>query len=81
MGPPLRRRRGWSFYVGATFVAPQFQHEYIRALSASRSLWTMRIPCDCTIMSNTYTRYAEMQACAAGYALTYVTALKLQLVG
>jgi hypothetical protein len=31
----LRRGRCRSFYLGATFVAPQFQHEYIRAVMAS----------------------------------------------
>jgi hypothetical protein len=76
MGPPLRRRRGRSICIGATFVAPQFQQEYIRADTASRSLWTL---CHCTILSNIYTKYTavSMQACKAGYALTYATALKL----
>jgi hypothetical protein len=55
MGPPLRRRRGRSFCVGAPLVAPQFQHEYIRAVTASRSLL-----CHCTVLSNIYTRYTEV---------------------
>jgi hypothetical protein len=54
MGPPLRRRRGRSFYVGATFVAPQFRHEYIGAVTASRSLWTQCTLCHCTMLSNIY---------------------------
>jgi hypothetical protein len=45
-----------SFYVGATFVAPQFQHEYIRTVTASRSLWALCILCHCTILRNIYTR-------------------------
>jgi hypothetical protein len=49
MGPPLRRRRGRCFYVGARFVAPQFRHECIRAVTASRSLWTLCTRCHCTI--------------------------------
>jgi hypothetical protein len=40
-GPPFRRGKGRSFYVAATFVAPQFQHEYPHALTTSRSLWTL----------------------------------------
>jgi hypothetical protein len=60
MGPPLRRRRGRCFYVGATFVAPQFRHEYIRAVTASRSLRTLCILCHCTVLSNIYTRIAEV---------------------
>jgi hypothetical protein len=47
MGPLLRRRRGRSFYVGATFVAPQFQHEYIRAVTASGPLWALCNLCQC----------------------------------
>jgi hypothetical protein len=37
----LRRGKGQPLYVDATFVAPQFQHEYIRAVTASRSLLTL----------------------------------------
>jgi hypothetical protein len=33
--------RDRSFSGGATFVAPQFQHEYIGAVTASRSLWAL----------------------------------------
>jgi hypothetical protein len=57
MGPHLRQRRDRLFYVDATFVAPQFQHEYIRA---SSSLWTLCILCSCTVLSNIYTRYTEV---------------------
>jgi hypothetical protein len=32
MGSSFRQRRGRYFYVAATFAAPQFQHEYIRAV-------------------------------------------------
>jgi hypothetical protein len=42
------------------FVAPQFQHEYIRAVTGSRSLWTLSIFCHCTILSNIYTRHTEV---------------------
>jgi hypothetical protein len=79
----LRRGRDRSFCVGDRFVAPQFQHEYIRTLTASRSLWTLCTLCYCTILSNIYTRYRgflSMQACAAGYVLTYVNILKLHSV-
>jgi hypothetical protein len=62
MGPPLRRRRGRSSYVGATIVAPQFQNEYIRAVTTSRSLWTMCTLCHCTILSNIYTRYTGVSS-------------------
>jgi hypothetical protein len=48
------------FYVGATFVAPQFQHEYIRAVTAPRSLWALCMLCHCTILSNLYTSYTEI---------------------
>jgi hypothetical protein len=41
------------------FVAPQFQHEYIRAVTASRSLWTLH-PCHCSILSNIRTMYTEV---------------------
>jgi hypothetical protein len=34
---------GSVFHIGATFVTPQFQHEYIRAVMASMSLWTLYI--------------------------------------
>jgi hypothetical protein len=44
------RGGGRSFYAGATFVAPQFQHKYIRAVTASRSLWPLCILCHCTIL-------------------------------
>jgi hypothetical protein len=51
MGPPLRRKRARSFYIGVTFVAPQFQHEYSRAFAASRSLWNLCTRCHCTILT------------------------------
>jgi hypothetical protein len=77
--------RNRSSYVGATFVAPQFQHEYIRAVTAFRSPWTPCTLYHCTVLSNIYTRYTyggflSMQACAVGYALIYLSTLKLQLV-
>jgi hypothetical protein len=84
MWPPLWRR---SFYVGATFVAPQFQLEYIRVVTASRSLWTLCSLYHCTIRSNIYTevyRDLAMKACAASCNLSYSNALKLgvsQLIG
>jgi hypothetical protein len=56
MGPPLRRGRGRCFCVGATFAAPQFQPEYIRAVTASRLLWSVCVLCHCTVLSNIYTR-------------------------
>jgi hypothetical protein len=52
MGPPIRQGRGWCFYVAATFIALQFQHKYIHAVKASRSLQTPCILCHCTILSN-----------------------------
>jgi hypothetical protein len=42
-------------YVGVMFVAPQFQHEYICAVTASSSLWTLCSLCHCTVLSNIYT--------------------------
>jgi hypothetical protein len=58
-GDSLRRRRGRSLYVGAKFAAPQFQHEYIRDVTASRSLWTLCTLCHCAVLGNIYTRYTE----------------------
>jgi hypothetical protein len=44
---------GRCFYVGATFDAPQFQHEYIRPVTASRlSLHSARyteVSCQCRL--------------------------------
>jgi hypothetical protein len=60
MGPSLRRGRGLSFYVGAAFVAPYLQHEYIRAVTAFGSLWSLCFLCHCRILSNVYTRYTEV---------------------
>jgi hypothetical protein len=37
----LDEGRGRPFCGGATFVAPQFQHEYIRAVTAPRPLWAL----------------------------------------
>jgi hypothetical protein len=80
MGPPLWPRRGRSFCVGATFVAPWFQLEYIRAVTTSRSLWILCVLCRWTTLCNIYYEIyrdsLSMQPCAAGYALTYVTILK-----
>jgi hypothetical protein len=59
MGPPLRRGRRRSFCVGATFVASQFLHEYIRAVTASKSVWALCTLCHCTVLSNIYTRYTS----------------------
>jgi hypothetical protein len=73
------------FLYSATFVAPWLQQEHIRSVTQSRSLWILCILCHCTILYNIYTRYKvhrgflSMQACALSYALTCVTALKLQL--
>jgi hypothetical protein len=60
MGPHLRWRRGRSFYVGATFVALWFQHEYICAVTVSRSLRTLWTLCHSTILSYIYTKYTEV---------------------
>jgi hypothetical protein len=60
IGPPLRQGTCRFFYVGVTFVALQFQHEYVRAVTASRSLWTLCTLCHCTILSNIYTKYTEV---------------------
>jgi hypothetical protein len=49
-----QRMRGRSFYVGATFVAPQFQHEYISAVTATRSVWTLCIHFRCTVKNIGY---------------------------
>jgi hypothetical protein len=46
----LTRRGVWSFYVGAAFVAPQFQHEYIRAVTAFRSIWRYMKSALCIIL-------------------------------
>jgi hypothetical protein len=48
-------RSRW-LYVGATFVAPKFYHEYIRSITASTSPWALCILCQCTVLSNSYTR-------------------------
>jgi hypothetical protein len=85
MGSPLRWRRGWSFHIGTTFVAPEFQHDYIRSVTASSSLQTLCILWHCTILSNIYTRYnrgvLSMQTYTRSYALIYVTTLKLHWSG
>jgi hypothetical protein len=45
------------------------------AVMASKSLETPRTPCHCTIkhLYETYISFLSMQACAAVYALTYLT--------
>jgi hypothetical protein len=77
-------RRDRSLYVGAAFVAQWFQHEYIRAVMASRSLWSLFILCCCNILSNMYTRYTEVicqcKLVQERYAFTYLIVVKLQLV-
>jgi hypothetical protein len=68
MGRPLRRERFRSFCAGATFVAPQFRHEYIRFGTASRSLWTphpLSLHC-----SNICARYTERFPVNAGLCST-----------
>lgn len=52
MGHPIRRR-GRSFCAGAMFVTPQIQHEYIRALTAFKSVWTLCVLCHRTILTFT----------------------------
>jgi hypothetical protein len=47
----LRRR-----YVCCTVVSVRV----FRAITASRSLWTLCILCHCTVLSNIYTRYTEV---------------------
>jgi hypothetical protein len=81
MGPPLRWGRGWSSYVGGTFIARWFQHEYIRAVMATRSLWNLRIICHRTILSNIYRRWTEVscQWKLVGQVM-HATTLKLQIV-
>jgi hypothetical protein len=76
---------GWSFYVGTTFVAPYFLHEFMRTVMASRPLWTPCILCHCTIPSNIYKRYTEV-SCQWGLVQQVMPehmqlrTLKLQLV-
>jgi hypothetical protein len=65
-------------YAGPTFVEQQFQREYIRDVTASKSVWTLRTFCHGTVLSNIIFRgFLSMQACETGYALTSVTNLKL----
>jgi hypothetical protein len=63
VGPSLRWGRGRSLYVGATFVAPSFQHEYIRAVTASKSLWTLCVLCHCTTQEGTDIPLIEIKTC------------------
>jgi hypothetical protein len=69
-----------SFYVGDTSVSPKFQHEYIRAVTVSRSLWTLYTLCHCTILSNTHTEVSCQWRFESTSFLTYAATLKLQLV-
>jgi hypothetical protein len=80
MGAHLWRRRSQSFYVDATFLASQFQHECIPAVTASRSLWTMCILCHCTI-HKVYRGFLSMQACAAGYVIMELQFISWTVVG
>jgi hypothetical protein len=67
MGPPFQQWKGQSFCVDTTFVTWQFHYEYIRAVTAFRSLWTLCTLCHCSVLGNIYTRHTEifcLQACA-----------------
>lgn len=48
------------FYLGPIFVASWFQHEYVRAVTASNLLWAQCNPFHCTTLNNNYTRYADI---------------------
>jgi hypothetical protein len=74
--------------VGLSMQALRLLHRSfstsISALSRRPGHYGLCILCHCTILSNIYARYTmvscQCRPCAAGYALTYVTTLKLQLV-
>jgi hypothetical protein len=60
--PSCSTEEGSALLCRCHVFAPYIQHGYIRAVTASRSLWSLVILCQGPLLSDIYTWYTEVSA-------------------